>query len=255
MNATEELTPEAKAALDKIEHATRKGFNLRDRLQSRGLRKGSIVLYLDEELGPELGWVIVNEKRDLLGNLIETKKIRVGVLGQIDELEDKLAEIESNLAEAKRAAEIDEALEVPDMSDLLGAVNKQLEALAHARDDLVAELTRTGLTIHIRAVPKVIEKATLRKAREHLGITEKGVPDDKQDAVSEASQAFLMVDMIQTITDNQTGIVQEGVSYEEAIDLMGNLPAGQWARLDSKLGEIQFVDGISLAIESQEDFS
>jgi hypothetical protein len=39
------------------------------------------------------------------------------------------------------------------------------------------------------------------------------------------------------------------------MDLLNELPSGQFARLDQSMGKVQFQDAISREIESQEDFS
>lgn len=243
-----EITEAQQAEIDKIVDITKKGFSLKDRLQKRGLRKATLTLYLDEEKGPELGWVynLTNGVGQVIG------RERHGVLGTLDEAQVALANWDSvGVNEAKTLGKMTAAKIVKHREGLVA----EIEKLEGERDVLVAELTKTALTVNLRAVPPVIQKDARRRARTSLGITEKGIPEDRAEELAVSETAHLMSMVIQSIMDNQTGEVNAETSYEDAIDLMGYLPPGQYARLDQKIGELQFMDAISLSIESQEDFS
>jgi hypothetical protein len=261
--AEEKTAKEAIAEQQKnIEKVTKRGFDLKARLEGRGLRRGSITLYLDEEKGVELGDAY--DVRNQLGGFI--RRERTGVIGDLDlareERENLIAANEKRNEEAIQVmrnasmaeAEIERAsAELPqaDTSEI-DATIAEIEA---KRDEMVAELEKTGLVIQLRAVPPVIQKDCHRKAKATLEITEKKVPADKEDEFKASELAHLLSVVIQSITDIESDTVNDDVTYEDAKALMDFLPPSQWARLDAKLYEVQFTDAISRSIESQEDFS
>ena len=226
------MPAEIKEQVDKLVETTKKNFNLQERLKNRGLRRGSITLFMDDDKGAELGWV--RDIEDAFGNV--TSKETVGVLGLLA------------LAEDARGAE-----------GVTPAGLKKLDArvaeLEKQRDELIAELTKTALVIQLRAVPPIVQKDTRRKARATLGITDKSIPEDKAEEFNVAQTAHLMTVMTQSVTDNSTGDVNDSLAFEDAIALMDYLSAQQFKRLDRIMGELQFTDAISESIESQEDFS
>lgn len=257
---------------DALEKETRDGFDVVGRLKGRGLRKSTIVLFLNEELGPELG-----EARDVFAaNGAYIGRAREGVLGEIDTLEEqKQNAIEKMRAKTIQAAglkfmkdnaEVKDALFDPD--DVVHPeyetpeIDAQIAELAVKRDEILAELTRTGLTVHMKAVPPVIQKDCRRLAKATLADLDiwkgKGLPEvgtDEREAYDDAQTAHLITKLVQTITDNETGKVNEEVTYSDAIALMGELPESQFSRLDIEMGKLQIKDAISRSIESQEDFS
>lgn len=242
-----EMSPEQKAEIDKLVTVTKKNFDLRARVRGRGLRKAGITLYLDEEKGPELGWAY--DRVDQFGNAVG--RIREGVLGELDLLNTDRDLIIDQRKAANALVGPDEQVDV----DAETPLDKQIKALEKKRDKLIEELTKSAIVVKMKAVPPIVQKGTRRKAKKILGITGKGIPEDKEEMFQLAEAAFLMIVMIESVTDNETGETNEGVDYDDAIDLIGYLPAGQWARLDAKLGEVQFVDAISRTLEAQEDFS
>lgn len=223
---------EQQEAIEKIADITKKGFDLSARLQNRGLRKATITLYLDEEMGAELGDAY--DVKNAMG--VTTGRERTGIIGDLDALV------------AARDTPSPDGTVGPDLADSIA----DLEA---KRDAMIEELTKTGIVVSLRAVPPVIEEDCKRKARETLGIKEKGVPKDLSDEFTIAQTAHLMSVMIQRVTDNSTGQVNEGATYDDCVSMMEYLPKSQFARLDQKLGEVQFTDAISRSIEGQEDFS
>lgn len=245
---------EAKAAMEELEKVVKKGFDLKSRLKGRGLRKGSITLYLDELTGPELGWAY--DLTNKLGFFV--KRVRHGVLGELDTIE----ELKTKANEGYEAAIADEAMTpaaktklTKEHNAIITAFDSKINELEKQRDELIQQITHSGLTIAAQAVPPVIQKDCRRKAKATLEIKGKNIPEDLAEDFELCEQAHLMAAMIQSITDNETGSTNLGASYEDAVDLMGMLPPGQFQRLDAMLGDLQFTDNISLSIESQEDFS
>ncbi len=223
---------EQQEAIEKIAAVTKKGFDLSARMKGRGLRRGTITLYLDEEKGAELGDAY--DVKNAMGVFI--RRERTGIIGDIDALI------------AARDTPDPDGNVGPDLADSIASLEAK-------RDALIEEMTKTAVVVHMRAVPPVIEEDCKRKARETLGIKEKGVPKDLQEEFTLAQTAHLMAALIQRVVDNETGAVNEGIDYNEAVSMMEYLPKSQFARLDNKMGEIQFTDAISRSIEGQEDFS
>jgi hypothetical protein len=245
---------EVEAAQAKLEEMTKKGFDLKARLKGRGLRKGSITLYLDELTGPELGWAY--DLTNKLGFFV--KRVRHGVLGELDNVEELKAKTTAAYDLASAAEDLKPAEKTKltkEYNSIIAAFDAKINELESQRDDLVQEITHSGLTIAAQAVPTVIQKDCRRKAKATLEIKGKNIPEDLAEDFEMCEQAHLMAAMIQSITDNATGHVNLGATYEDAVDLMGMLPPGQFQRLDAMLGDLQFTDNISLSIESQEDFS
>lgn len=225
--------PEVKEKLEQLVETTKKGFDLTERLKNRGLRRGSIVLFLDDDKGAELGWA--RDAKNAIGEV--TGRERVGVLGLLDAAEE--------VRSAKGTTTDKDAK----------ALDKKVAELEKKRDDLVDELTKTAITIQARAVPPVIQKDCRRKAKATLGITDKVIPERQVEEFDKSHTAHLMTVMVQSVRDNLTGEVNEGLSYQDAIDMIDYLSAPQFERLDLLMGELQFTDAISESIESQEDFS
>jgi hypothetical protein len=231
------LSQDIEEKIEGIAVTAKKGFDLQARLKGRGLRRASITLFLDEEKGVELGWA--RDVKDGLGNTLGVD--RSGVLGDLDLAVANLAATEV-LAKGPKAADVKQA-------------QQRVAELEARRDELVAELTKSGLVIQMRAVPPVIQKDCRRRAKDTLNITAKNVPDEIMEEFSVSNTAHLMTVMFQSITDNESGEVSDSVSYDDAISLIEYLPTGQMSRLDVLMGEVQFTDAISESIESQEDFS
>jgi len=240
------MSDAASTALEDIAKTTKRGFDLSARLKKRGLRKATITLYLDEELGPKLGWAF--DTKDAFGNTIARQ--REGVLGKID----AFIETKEQLLAARRAQNIAHPDELVDV-DAPTPFDEPIKELEVQRDDLIKKLEEGAIVLHLKAVPPIIQKDCRRKARETLGLTEKGIPEDKQEDFNLSYTAHLMAMIIMEIKDNQSGESITEVTYDDAIELMGYLPQGQFQRLDDLLGTLQFADAISRSIEGQEDFS
>lgn len=243
--------PAVKAEADKITKTTKRGFDLKERLKGRGLRKASITLFLDEEIGPKLGWAYTAEHKDLLGNVVRTERIREGVEGELDQRREALEADDK----ARTASITAGGITTAEAERLRNADLAKITELEAERDTLLEQLTKTSLVVKMKAVPPVIQKDTRRKAKERLEITSKNIPEDIAEEFNIAITAFLMSEMFTSIYDAESGETNFEVTYEDAIDLFELLPPGQWERLDVQMGEIQFTDAISRSIEGQEDFS
>lgn len=239
------MPEQARVELEEIAKSAKKGFNLQDRVKNRGLRRASITIYLDEELGPKLGWAYDKTISDGLTNRIV--RVREGVIGELDQARVDLEQLKIGAV----AASVTGTASKKKANDLAANV-AELEA---KRDKMVVELTRTAIVLQLRAVPPIIEKNCRRLAKQTLGITGKNVPDERAEEFTESNTAHLMSKIVQSVTDSESGEINHEFDYDDAIALIGYLPPGQYARLDEKLGILQFTDAISQSIEAQEDFS
>lgn len=245
-----------------IEKTAKRGFDLAARLKGRGLRKSTITLYLDDEVGAELGFAA--DLRNKLGELVG--RHREGVVGELDRLTDLRERIQAAYDEALKAREtfaetvaatpggdanLVPEVETPDFAE----TDAKIAELTAKREELMDKLKGTGLIVKMTAVPNVIQKDLRRKAKQTLKIEEKGIPEDRQDEFKLAYQAHLMCVMFNSITDVESGEVNTEVNYDDAISLIDYLPQSQYNRLDLEMGRVQFTDAISQSIENQEDFS
>lgn len=245
---------EVQKAMDALEVTTKRGFDLKARLKNRGLRSGSITVYLDEDKGAELGWAY--DVTDRIGMFV--RRERHGILGELDHIAETRDKAVAAYEEAVKNPEMTAAAKKKakaELDTLVEAFEARIAELSVQRDEKIVELRQGALTIYARAVPPIIQKDCHRKAKDTLAITGKKIPADIEEEFELAKQAHLMAVMIQSITDHESGGVITEVSYDDAIDFIDQLPPAQFQRLDNKLGEIQFTDNISRTIESQEDFS
>lgn len=200
---------------DTLRSEAAEGFDLKARLQNRGLREGQITLYLDEEAGLELG-----SARDVKNQLqIVVGRVQEGILGELDKLgeDDDRTELEAK------------------------------------RDALIKKLEASALIVKLRAVPPVIAKSARRRAKDSLKIKGK-IADDQIEDYNDLYLAYLLSDTIVSITDVASGGVQGKLSYEDAKALKEYLPDQQFGRLDNKLAEIQFKDAVDESVSSDSDF-
>lgn len=246
---TEELMPvEVREELKRINEVTKKEFNVIDRIKNRGLRRGQVTLYLDEEVGPELGWA--HDARTLTGAVIRE---RAGVVGEIDEVLMRRELAVMSFEEADNAAEVAGSQARADRSSL-AEFDKEIEVLEARRLELQEKLDESAIVVNLRAVPPVIEEDTHRLARQTLGIEEKGVPADREEEFKRSKLAHLMTKVITSIRSVEDDSESEGCDYDTAIYMVENLPTGQFHRLDLAIGRVQYTDAISRSIEGQEDF-
>lgn len=205
--------------IDDVVTEAKATFDLTARLQGRGLRTGEITLYLDEVNGEKLG-----HARDLKNGIgMVVGREQVGVLGEIDKLDEKSE-----------------------------TYKKDLEWLSKERDELLSAIKASAITVLLRAVPPVIAKSHERQARKQLGL--KGKPsEDEQNALNEVQLALLYVDTVTGIVDAE-GADGGKLDYVGAKALIDYLPTHQLLRLRDKVLDIQFGDVIDESVTSDSDF-
>jgi len=150
-------------------------------------------------------------------------------------------------------AALDEAVEAGERTaEEIGAERAALET---RRADLEARLRADSLVVSLRAVPPVIAKDTHRRAKVSCGITGKDVPAEKYDDYIRSMNAHLLSVTVESVVDTASGEQNDGLTYEDALDLMDYLPSEQFERLAGALNEVQFREKFSETVEAQEDFS
>jgi len=234
--------------LKNLATTTKRGFDPKARLRNRGLRRATITLYLDEEMGPKLGWA--HDLKNSLGDVIGRE--REGVIGDLDEA---TAELQEWLSRGRLEAEVGKTMTKAAADKHHKELVAGIAEMEVERDKLLEYMDGHALIVKMRAVPPVIVKDCRRKAKETLKITEKGVPEDMQDKYTESHTAHLISVMFESVTDTESGGVNTETTYDDAIEYVRYLPPGQFERLDLKMGQVQYTDAISREIEGQEDFS
>ena len=201
----------------------RQGFDLLDRLVNRPKRKPEVVtLYLNEELGQELGFA--KDVRNELG--VKIGRIREGVYGELD------AELE------KPEEERDE--------ELIKKLRARVQKLAKA-------IKKDSLTFTLQWVPPVVEESIDRSARKALGV--KGqVPQERKAEYMKVWLDRALQATVISVVDNKTGDQKDRLSIEEAQRLREYAPKGQVDRLDEALGKLLNRDAISREAIDSADF-
>jgi len=227
---------------------TKRGFDPKARLRNRGLRGATMTLYLDEEMGPKLGWA--HDLKNAIGDVVSRE--REGVIGELDKA---TAELEAWLTRGRTEAEVGKSMTKAAMDKHHKELVAGIAEMEVERARLMAHMNNHALIVKMRAVPPVIVKDCRRKAKETLKITVKGIPEEMQEKFTETHTAHLMMVMFESVTDTESGGVIEETTYDDAIEYVRYLPPGQFERLDLKMGQVQYTDAISREIEGQEDFS
>lgn len=203
-------------------------YDLIDRLRKRGMRTATIKLYTDEITGDLLGTAHDEPVNNILGIPVSSKRVREGVLGEIDELESV---INPNDGQKKR-----------------------LKALHAEAKKLRATLEATSIIFKLRAVPQIIVDSVRRETKQALKIKGKNIPEDREEEFIQKNNALLLSKIIESFTDTEAGITQNGISVEWAEGLKEYLPPYEYVRLNVKLNEIQFKNALSEGVTDQADF-
>lgn len=223
-------TPEAEAQVEQVAQEVKKNFSLRERLENRGLRRVTTTVFLDENLGA---------RHKAAAERVSTIEAAI----EAAEEERKMAESVWNETVAAEA------------SQKIAALHSDLSPALKEVDDILKSLKRESLTIALRAVPAKIAKDCRRRAKVSCDISGKDIPEDRMEDYVQSYNAHLLNLTVVSVTDNATEAVNDGLSYQDAVDLIEMLPPGQYQRLAGIVNEIQFRDAFSEALEVQEDFS
>lgn len=227
---TEQTAAEQEAQMEQVAQEIKKGFSLKERLENRGLRRAKVTLYLDENAGA---------RHKAVADRIKAIQAEVDDAQQERDMADSVSN-EAVKAQAEQK---------------VGTLVAERATLTVQVMEMEKELERDSLAVSLRAVPAKIAKDCRRRAKVSCDITGKDIPEDKMEEFVQAYNAHLMSLTVVSITDNSTGGINEGLSYQDANDLIDFLPPGQYERLSRAMNEVQFRDAFSETLEVQEDFS
>lgn len=221
--------------VEQIRSDARKNFSLRDRLLGASSRRKTVTIYTDANVGAKLGYA----EEGLYG-----QKTRRGLIGQLDELksdlENRLRLLGEDDAEgiAQLQAEFDE--KSSELIERIGVLRKELDS--------------TALVFTIQSIPTVIVESIRRRAKKALDIKGKNIPEDREEEfAAEYACQFLAASVVDW-TDKQSGETIEGLDLEDARELRGHLPVGQFLVLDTALGELSIEKAIGSSSTDDVDF-
>lgn len=210
------IDPTNETQVKEVVEEARGSFNLQDRLKGIARRTATVTVYTDEVLGEKHGKL--KEEIDSLRGLI--KPIEGVVLSQevIDRTEAEIA--------------------------------KWQPALDSAR----AELEKTAFVFSLKAVPPIAEKVITRDVRKSLGI--KGqVPDDRIEEWVSLYNAHLVSQCTTSLEDLQSGTTITSISVDDALALEQQLPRYEYAKLKTKVDDLQLKNAIGELATDSADFS
>ena len=210
------IDPTNETQVKEVVEEARGSFNLQDRLKGIARRTAKVTVYTDEVLGEKHGKL--KEEIDSLRELI--KPIDGVTLSQevIDQTEAEIA--------------------------------KWQPALDNAR----AELEKTAFVFSLKAVPPIAEKVITRDVRKSLGI--KGqVPDDRIEEWVSLYNAHLVSQCTTSLEDLQSGTTLTSISVDDALALEQQLPRYEYAKLKTKVDDLQLKNAIGELATDSADFS
>lgn len=214
--------------VDEVVADAKTNYDPEARLRNLSRRNGKITIFTDEPTGDKLGYAKDEDEISILGIKVGTKRVRSGVLGEIDKLESVVN---------------------PDDGQ-----KKKLRALQKESATLLGALRATAYKFEFRAVPTVIADDVRREAKQKLEIKGKGIPEALEERYGNVSTALLLAATVTSFTDVEAGVTLDRITYEHAAALKNFLPPYEYLRLNRKLGEIQYKNGIDETVTDQADF-
>lgn len=209
--------------VDEVIAEAKEDYSLEDSLNQSSRRSDTITVFTDEVTGEKLGFARDEDEMNIFGVKVGTKRIREGVLGEVDALDPK-----GDAAKIKRlTAEAD-------------ALRKQLKA--------------TSFTFNLRAVPSIVERDCARKAKQDVGITGKGIPDAKEEDFNEAKTARVLSQVVASYIDHRKGVKVGLLSFEGAKHFGHLLPDFEFLRLTMAVSKIQYKRAIDESVTDEASF-
>ncbi|MBG6106639.1 hypothetical protein [Frigoribacterium sp. CG_9.8] len=251
-NEVEEIIEEAKASF--IESGS-----LIDNIKNRDMRTVKIDLGYDEVNSEKL--IGIEAALGQLRNILDQAE-RNG--SGVDELKKVVAKLKRDIkkANAEDAGEIQDQIEEGErqISERIALLEqmaplraKQIE-MDMAADEVRALVNKESLSIELRAIPYKIARGAARRARKTLGLTEKGIPEDRQDEFEEQQLLELAFDMVGRFRDNRNGRSGTKLSLEEIETIRDFMPISQSSKFFAAVNDLQFRNAISESAIAQADF-
>lgn len=228
-----------------IANEARKKFSLEDRLKNRPQRTKTVTVYTDEPLAEKVGGA-----RKVLDRGIDTgQKERWGLVGKIDALEEIISTYESVAANEHATDSQKEQA-----ASGIKSSKKDLAKLRKELSPLIEEMKKTSLVFHLRAVPPIIIKDCRRKARKHLDIKNKNIPDTLAESYDNEFQARVIASSVERYVDTESGETIHEFDTSDARALADFLPPFEYVRLDAAISELQFRNVIDEEATADADF-
>lgn len=224
--------------IEQIATEAKGDYDLAARLRGRSMRTKTVTLFTDEPTA---------EKHQELESKIKLLRASVENMEIIRE-----AAVSIELPQVAKAIQkiIDDALKNDD-----GYNAEKVAELEAERDELAEELKKTAFVFNLRAVPPIIAKDARRQAKKKLGITGKNVPEAEDEFFEEYVAAYTLAAVVEQYTDKVDGSVHKSLSADDARYLNDLLPDGEYKKLLTALGEVQFKNVISDTVVDSANFS
>lgn len=244
----EQITPE----VEQIITEAQEDFDLFEEIVGRPMRTRKLTLGFDEVNGEKL--VILENAKTRVGTLVAVMKDKVG----------NVEALEKELASVKRKRTGDHAAEIADLQAKLDAARAAQEALKEPVqrfgeiekevEEVRSIVKAKSISIELRALPPKIRRGVVRKARKALGITDKGIPEERMDEYTDRYYVELASAQVVRWRDNRNGKEGFTLTPERIQILVDNLPEGEGNRLLQSVAELQERTAISEAAVAQADF-
>lgn len=245
--------------VETIVEEAKESFALIDNIKNRAMRTVKLDLGYDEVNSEKL--VGIESAIGQLRNILERAERNAG---GIDEYKKTVARLKRDLKKANPEEagaiqdELDEAerqiTERVTLLEQIAPLNEKVAEMDAAADEVRTKVNKESLSVELRALPYAIARGSARRARAALKITEKGIPEDMQDAFEERQLLELAYDQVVRFRDNKTGQSGSKLSIEEIEAIRDFLPLSQSTKFFSTVNDLQFKNAISESAIAQADF-
>lgn len=222
--------------IEEIQNEARKGYDLRARLAESNSRTKTVTVYTDANLGAELGYATDEE---VYAGIKSGRRIRKGLIGELDALKEQAAALEGD--EGATQDDVDE-------------IHKRAKSIGAKIAKVRKEMEQTAFVFTLRSVPEAVIKDCRRKARKSLGIKGKGIPEGREEEYADEYTFHMLAASVQSWEDKKTGDTFDAVTVDQARDLQGFLPRGQFQRLDEAMVELSLEVAIANSAVDDADF-
>lgn len=230
--------------IEEVQGEARKTFDMRARLAGASRRTKVISVYTDDTAGEVLGSV----EDEKIGEYKTGRKIRTGLIGELDEIKERATQAIGLLDE-----------EAEDYAERTNEINEQLTTEAAEVVEKITELReqmrKSSMTFTLQALPDIIVRDMRRKSKAALDIKGKNIPEDREDEYLLEYTAQMLSASTQQFVDHESGDTFSELSVEQAHNLRDFLPPGQFPRLDRAMVELSIEVAISNQATDSPDFS
>lgn len=234
--------------LESIQNEARSGFSLRDRLAGRNNRRETVTVYTDAVAGDKLGYAF-----DQLIPQTEVKtghRIRKGLAGELDAIQEEGERLSAHIAALE-----ENDTEVPEEDTQRAAeIGTEIKRLKAEIAKVTKTLNDSSLVFTLHTLPDAILKDVRRKTKLSLGIKGKGIPEARKEEWEEEYTVQLLASSVESWEDKETGETHSALTVDQAKDLQGYLPVGQFQRLDSAMVKLSFEAAIGNVGTDSADF-